>query len=144
VDRVRNLDALETASVDLIVSNSVLEHVADPADCFRQCHRVLAPGGAMLHRVDYRDHFFKYPFHFLTFSQTTWDNFLSPGDLPRHRLDDHLAALSRAGFTAEVLEREADPEGLAAVAPFLAPEFASRDPGVLATTTASIVCRKSA
>lgn len=144
VDRVRDLDALESGSADLIVSNSVLEHVADPTACFRQCHRVLAPGGTMLHRVDYRDHFFKYPFHFLTFSQAVWDNFLDPGDLPRHRLDDHLAALSCCGFEAEVVERGADPEALAAVAPFLDPAFASRNRDVLATTTASIVCRKPA
>ena len=35
----------------------------------------------MLHVVDYRDHFFKYPLHFLQFSQNTWRRFLNPGRL---------------------------------------------------------------
>lgn len=143
VSRVASLDALETGSMEVIVSNSVLEHVRDPLDAFRQCWRVLAPGGVMLHQVDYRDHFFKYPFHFLTFSQGMWDNLLNPGDLPRHRLDDHLDDLARAGFDARVLERQTDPRALAAVAPFLDPAFARRDRDMLATTTAAIFCRKS-
>ncbi|GFK95730.1 putative S-adenosylmethionine-dependent methyltransferase/MSMEI_2290 [Fundidesulfovibrio magnetotacticus] len=142
VGRVRDLALLPDAGADLIVSNSVLEHLRRPPEVFRHCFRVLAPGGAMLHRVDYRDHFFKYPFHFLTFSQSVWDNLLDPGDLPRHRLDDHLAALSRAGFEAHVLERETDHRALRAVAPFLAPPFDGRNPDMLATTTAVIACRK--
>ena len=144
VSRVRSLDALETGSMDIIVSNSVLEHIRDPFEALRQCHRVLAAGGVMLHQVDYRDHFFKYPFHFLTFSQGMWDNLLDPGDLPRHRLDDHLFALRQCGFETRVLERQTDHEALAAVAPFLDPAFASRDRDMLATTTAAIFCRKSA
>jgi len=144
VSRVRDLAALDSGSVDLIVSNSVLEHVRDPLACFRECFRVLAPGGAMLHQVDYRDHFFKYPFQFLTFSQAVWDNLLDPGDLPRHRLDDHLDALARGGFQAQVLERSSDPAALAAVAPFLDSRFAARDRDMLATTTAAIACRKPA
>jgi SAM-dependent methyltransferase len=143
VRRVNDLDALDDASADVIVSNSVLEHVSDPAALFRQCARVLAPGGFMLHRVDYRDHFFKYPFHFLTFSREFWDNVLNPGDLPRLRLDDHLALLTRAGFAVSVVERETAPAQLAAVAPFLAPEFASRHRDMLATTIAALYCRKT-
>lgn len=143
VRRVNDLDALDDASADVIVSNSVLEHVADPVKLFRQCARVLAPGGFMLHRVDYRDHFFKYPFHFLTFSHAVWESALNPGDLPRLRLDDHLAAFIRAGFAVRVVERETAPAQLAAVAPFLAPEFASRDPDMLATTIAALYCQKT-
>lgn len=141
VRRVRDAAAVETGWADLIVSNSVLEHVRNPEPAFRECRRMLAPGGTMLHRVDYRDHFFKYPFHFLTFSKPVWDNLLNPGDLPRHRMDDHLAALARCGFEVEILEREADPAALAAVAPFLDPLFARRDRDMLATTTASLACR---
>lgn len=144
VRRVRDLSALESASLDVVVSNSVLEHVREPLALFRECLRVLVPGGAMLHQVDYRDHFFKYPFQFLTFSQPVWDNLLDPGDLPRHRLDDHLAALGRAGFEARVLNRRTDPKAFRAVGPFLAEPFAGRDPDMLATATAAIVCRKPA
>jgi SAM-dependent methyltransferase len=143
VVRVKDLSMLPDASADIIVSNSVLEHVSAPEALFAECARVLATGGAMLHQIDYRDHFFKYPFHFLTFSRDVWENLLNPGDLPRLRLDDHLQALGRCGFQAEILERETAPESLAAVTPFLAPEFAGRDKDMLATATAALFCRKS-
>jgi len=96
----------------------------------------------MLHRVDYRDHFFKYPFQFLTFPKAIWDNLLNPGDLTRLRLDDHLRALAQSGFRTDVFEREKDVPNFTAVAPFLAPEFAGRDPDMLAVTLAALFCRK--
>lgn len=36
------------ASFDVIVSNDVLEHIPDPAAAFRECFRVLRPGGVVL------------------------------------------------------------------------------------------------
>lgn len=36
------------ATFDVIVSNDVLEHIPDPAAAFRECCRVLRPGGAVL------------------------------------------------------------------------------------------------
>ncbi|GAB6037075.1 hypothetical protein JCM15519_16340 [Fundidesulfovibrio butyratiphilus] len=141
VRRARDLKELADASVDVIVSNSVLEHVADPDALFAQCRRVLVPGGVMLHQVDYRDHFFKYPFHFLKFSRRTWEAWLNPGDLPRLRLDDHLSALDRAGFTAWTLSSVADPLGLAEVLPHLSRDFRDKDLEALAVTQARIAAR---
>ncbi|MBU3679716.1 MAG: methyltransferase domain-containing protein [Candidatus Kapabacteria bacterium] len=86
-----------SAGYDLILSNSVLEHVEDPEGFFRQMKGALREGGVMIHRVDYRDHFFKYPYFFLMFSDQVWNTFLNPGDLYRWRLDDHLEAAERAG-----------------------------------------------
>jgi SAM-dependent methyltransferase len=136
--RVKDLADVPDGWAELIVSNSVLEHVADPDQLFRQCRRVLAPGGVILHQVDYRDHFFKYPFHFLQFSRQTWDNWLNPGDLPRWRLDDHLTGLARAGFAAQVLKRQTDRAGFDRITPFLDREFAGREPDTLAVTLAAI------
>lgn len=39
---------LADASVDVVLSTQVLEHVADPALYLRECHRVLRPGGRLL------------------------------------------------------------------------------------------------
>ena len=140
VTRTDTLADLPDGSVDVVLSNSVLEHVKDlPALC-AELARILAPGGVMLHRVDYRDHFFKYPFHFLLFSQKVWNRFLDPGDLPRWRYDDHAAALARVGFDVSVLDYARDEDAFAAVADRLHPDFADRDPDVLSIVTATLVC----
>jgi len=140
VDRVQTLDGLPDGSIDVVVSNSVLEHVADPSALFASLARLLAPGGVMLHRVDYRDHFFKYPFHFLLFSKFAWKWFLNPGDLPRWRIDDHLAGLAAAGFATTILEAETDPEAFAQIAGRLHPDYRLRDPDALAVTRAVLFC----
>jgi SAM-dependent methyltransferase len=40
--------ALRTESIDLAISDSVLEHVADPSVVFGEIHRVLKPGGRFI------------------------------------------------------------------------------------------------
>jgi len=44
----------EANSLDLIVSSDVLEHVPDPDAAFRECYRVLKPGGFHLFTVPFR------------------------------------------------------------------------------------------
>jgi SAM-dependent methyltransferase len=39
---------IEDASVDVIISYDVFEHVADPPATVAECHRILKPGGKML------------------------------------------------------------------------------------------------
>jgi len=137
VRRIADLKALPAAGTDLILSNSVLEHVSDPRALFADFRRLLRPGGAMLHLVDYRDHFFKYPFHFLQFRKSTWDRFLNPGDLPGWRLYDHAEQLEAAGFAVEILESTTDSRAYAAIAPRVSPDYRKDDPR-LQTCTAAI------
>jgi SAM-dependent methyltransferase len=101
--RLTTLASCADASIDLILSNSVLEHVADMDALARELRRVLAPGGAMLHLVDYRDHFFRYPYHHLLWSDGVWDRWLNPGDLPRWRIRDHVESFQRHGLHVEIL-----------------------------------------
>lgn len=44
---------LPSESIDLVVSQSVLEHLKEPLDVFREIHRVLKPGGSLFssHRI---------------------------------------------------------------------------------------------
>jgi SAM-dependent methyltransferase len=52
--------------VDVILSNAVLEHVADHAAMARALFAVTRPGGVGLHQVDFRDHVdFSRPFEHL-------------------------------------------------------------------------------
>jgi hypothetical protein len=95
----------------------------------------------MLHAVDYRDHFFKYPFHFLLFSRRFWDRWLDPGNLPRWRLGDHLRLLQAGGFRTEVLDFEALPSEFAKVASAVHPDFDRSDPNLAVARATLLVTR---
>lgn len=143
VERTRGLEQVPPGSVDLVLSHSVLEHVRDPAALARELDRVLAPTGLMLHVVDYRDHFFKYPYHFLLFSKGTWERWLDPGDLPRWRLGDHVRQFRAQGFQVDVLESESLPQAFGPIAGKLSSEFDARDPDV-SVTRAVLAIRRPA
>lgn len=143
VRRITSLDSLEAGSVDVILSHAVLEHVRDPAGTFAALDRVLSPTGFMIHAVDYRDHFFKYPFHFLLFSQRTWERWLDPGDLPRWRLGEHLRLLRQRGFAVEVLDSESLPGEFARVQPDIHPHFDRSDP-TLGVAQATLLVTRTA
>jgi SAM-dependent methyltransferase len=141
VQRLQTLAGVAAGSVDLVVSHSVLEHVRDFEATVAELDRVLAPKGLMLHAVDYRDHFFKYPYHFLLFSRAVWDRWLDPGDLPRWRLGDHLRQLRARGFVAQVIESDSMPEEFAKVAPRIDPGFDRADPEVAVARATLLVSR---
>jgi SAM-dependent methyltransferase len=140
VDRVHSLIGVRDGSVDIVLSSSVLEHVKELETTLGELKRVTRPAGTMLHLVDYRDHFFKYPYHFLQFSRATWEGLLDPGDLPRWRLSDHVLALRNLGYQVTILDRREDPEAFRAIKPRLAAEFDPADPD-LAVTFAAILAR---
>jgi SAM-dependent methyltransferase len=141
VTRLTDTSEIPAQSVDLILSHSVLEHVSDPDALFTELKRLLKPGGAMLHIVDYRDHFFKYPYHFLQFSRWTWNHLLNPGDLPRWRLGDHLKMLRQAGFAPTVLESTQDDEAFGLIRSHLSQDFDPADPHLPVQTAAIFLVR---
>lgn len=104
--------------------------------------RLLKPGGHMIHRVDYRDHFFKYPYMFLTFSQDTWRRYLNPGDLPRWRVSDHVRAFEAAGGQVRVLLTQQNDDAYGRVADRIHAEFKTRDLDDLKTCSADLLVRR--
>lgn len=140
--RVKGLSAIEDNAVDIVFSHCVLEHVLNMPTLIKQIGRVLKKEGVMLHFVDYRDHFFRYPYHFLQFSKKTWNTFLDPGCLPRYRLCDHVEAFQRAGYTVDILARETCPVAFAKIKSSIHPSFERYDQKDLATTTAMIYVKK--
>lgn len=143
VTRATRFVDVPPASIQLLLSNSVLEHVSDPATFFTDCLRALAPEGVMLHVVDYRDHFFKYPYAFLTFSKKTWQRWLNPGDLERWRIYDHVDAMRAAGFDTSILQQESAPGEFAKIRNQLDPGFLPTREG-LDVSRAILVAQKSA
>lgn len=142
VVRTITLDSVPGNSIDVIFSNSVLEHVTKPDELTAGLKRILKPGGCMVHAVDYRDHFFKYPFHFLQFSKKTWDRWLNPGDLPRQRISDHIELFRKNDFKVEVLRKKNDYPAFTAIKERIHPEFAGYTDEDLSTITAVLIVRR--
>lgn len=141
VQRLSTLEALPDHSIDLVLSNSVLEHVIDIGKLLVSLGRVLGLAGSMIHAVDYRDHFFKYPYHFLLFRAEVWKRWLDPGDLPRWRLGAHLEAFSAHGFRTEVLENHSLPGAFERIRTSISKDFDPDDP-TLPITSATILCTR--
>ena len=94
-------------SVDLIVSSSVLEHLREPHKVLTECFRVLKSDGWMINIVDLRDHFFRYPYEMLKYSDRFWRILTTrrggSGYQNRLRLSHWITALERAGFESKSL-----------------------------------------
>ena len=88
------------SQVDIVLSNSVLEHVVDMVGTAGDLARVTVPGGRQFHFVDLRDHYFKYPFEMLCHSDKVWRGVLNPGsNLNRLRARDYERIFS-ANFSS--------------------------------------------
>lgn len=101
----------QIAEVDVILSTSVFEHLDDVPGITKALSKLTAPNGIHLHFVDLRDHYFKYPFEMLKFSERVWKKFLNPtSNLNRYRLNDYHRVFESNFDSVEfnVLERLED------------------------------------
>jgi SAM-dependent methyltransferase len=131
-------------SVDMVLSTMAMQFVAEPKKALREMHRVLKPQGRILHVIDFRDHFFKYPLEMLTFSEPEWRR-LSPlkegrGWHNRLRASHWIAHAKAAGF-AELQSGplEERPDAAQDIRPRLHPDFAALAQSDLATTVAWVL-----
>lgn len=98
----------QVTQADIILSTSVFEHLDDVPGIATALAKLTAPGGIQLHFVDLRDHFFKYPFEMLKYSERTWKDFLNPtSNLNRYRFNDYKRVFEENFIKVEftVLER---------------------------------------
>lgn len=87
---VREVSPRSLPPADLVLSSSVYEHLDDPKDVTRALARLTSPEGVHLHFVDLRDHYFKYPFEMLCYSENVWRRWLNPpSNLNRLRIWDY-------------------------------------------------------
>lgn len=78
---MEDLSSIKTSSIDIIVSNAVFEHLADPPAAFRELSRVSAPGALGSHQVDFRYHNdFSRPLEFLLMPDDELHAFTSARD----------------------------------------------------------------
>lgn len=112
--------------VDIVISSSVYEHLEDVEGITQALARLTRPDGIHIHYVDLRDHFFKYPFEMLRFSERTWRTWLNPSsNHNRYRLWDYRRVFQACFVQVEidVLSREED--AFRKVMPHLRREFVS-------------------
>jgi SAM-dependent methyltransferase len=136
--------ARHPASIDLVVSSSVLEHVADLDEVLAACAMVTRPGGLGIHTIDLRDHYFRRPFEMLCYSEATWNDWLDASNhLNRLRLPAYERAFRRHFATVEVAVLEHLHAELAAARPRIRPEFLAGDPSIDAAAIVRVECRRA-
>jgi SAM-dependent methyltransferase len=100
--------AIAPGSLDVIVSNAVLEEIYDLDATFAALDRVLRPGGRQVHVIDLRDYgmFSKYGFHpleFLTVSDRIYPYMVAASGQPNRRLIDYYRhALGARGYDTTI------------------------------------------
>lgn len=94
-------------SFDLIISRAVLEHVFDVDKAWQAMDRLLASGGRMLHKIDFRCHSYYEDFHplwFLTVPRWLWQMISSPDPtLNRQRRPVYQRLVREFGYRERIL-----------------------------------------
>ena len=105
-----SLNLLENNSVDLIISNAVLEHISPSLlrEYTGEFMRILTVGGIMLHRIDYRDHLTGEKFHkhlpfFISNSKFYRNSIMY---LNRLTEDDYTRLFHDIGFDIEIIDKK--------------------------------------
>jgi len=146
LDRFWEDTGLPDGSVDLILSASVLEHLRKPDAVLRESSRILRPDGWMLHLVDLRDHFFRYPFEMLKYSPRAWSLLTThtggSGFQNRWRLPQWLDALEQCGFNTQVIPQLTLRDEMLLERPFFHSDFQGFSDGDLQIAVAILVSRR--
>jgi len=141
---IRDVYASQTIPpVDIVISSSVYEHLDDVEGITHALSGLTKPDGIQIHYVDLRDHFFKYPFEMLRFSEGAWRRWLNPSsNHNRYRLWDYRRAFESCfgHVKIEILSREE--EAFRKVLPHLRPEFVSGNIEEDAVGTIQVVASK--
>ncbi len=124
---------------DIILSSSVYEHLENVDGITRSLAMLTHPSGCQIHFIDLRDHFFKYPFEMLTFSDKTWKNWLNPGShLNRYRLNDYLRVFDRYFGETRPVILETDLQNFELARNRIKTKFLTGDPQIDAITLLQI------
>jgi SAM-dependent methyltransferase len=130
------------STADLVVSSSVLEHVADVDGLIAACAHLTSPGGVGVHFIDLRDHYFKYPFEMLCYSEPAWSRWLDASNhLNRLRLPAYERAFRARFSRVDVVVVEDLRSEFRRVRTRIRPEFLTGDEHVDAAAIVRVECR---
>jgi SAM-dependent methyltransferase len=123
-----SLPHIAEASLDLIFSQAVLEHVDSLEETYRAMFAWLKPGGYASHVIDFKAHG-RSPYWNGHLAYTDWQWKLVRGKreflLNREPMSTHLAHATKAGFQVLLSKGDQTPNGLETVA--LSPRFQEMD-----------------
>ena len=127
---------------DLAISNSVMEHVREMESTVRALARWSTVDCRQIHFVDLRDHFFKYPFEMLRYSNEVWSRWLDPtSHHNRRRIWDFRKVFESVFEETEITPLARDREAFRRIQPHIRPEFTSGDEAVDSVTLIRIWAR---
>ena len=140
---LESLHQIPSASVDFLFSQAVMEHVrlAEFNDIAREMRRILRPGGAASHWIDFRDHL-QYALNNLRFSEKVWESrFMSSSGFYTNRIP--FPAMQQrfrdAGFSVRVVNEYRWPSGLPTLQARMAPPYRGMAPDDLMIQHAHVV-----
>ena len=137
---------LDSESVDLVVSSSVLEHVDAVEASFRELRRILKRGGLMIHFIDLRDHFFAFPLEMLKYSERCWRRYLNPkGGFGQNRMrwHEYIALTEKNNFKVVLAQTELFDENILEIERrYFADEYKTGKREDLLVSTGWLVARK--
>lgn len=124
---VQTLAASSTArTFDVVISNSVFEHVEDAEGITESLARLTGTEGIHIHFVDLRDHYFKFPFEMLRYREDVWRRWLNPtSNHNRLRLWDYRRIFDKHFANLEILVLDRDEAAFKRVQDLIRPEFRS-------------------
>jgi len=138
-----SLPQIDEASLDLIFSQAVLEHVDSLEETYRAMFAWLKPGGYASHVIDFRAHG-RSPFWNGHWAYSDWQWNLVRGKreflLNREPLSAHLGLAKKVGFELLLIKREQAPHGLET--PALAPRFRKMDATDALTSGVYLILQK--
>ena len=139
----KNLTETNIKNVDLIFTNSVLEHIKPIKENIWFMSKILNKNGYMLHNIDLRDHYnFNKPFFLYKYSDRVWTNFLTKEGISytnRLRYDDFVQLFKNRGF--KIIWEKKQKEKL--VDTKLCSELKNKNKGDLEITFLSVLLQKS-
>lgn len=131
---------IQIEPVDIVLSSSVYEHVEDVEGITRALAAHTKPDGIHVHYIDLRDHFFKYPFEMLRFSESTWRNWLNPSsNHNRYRLWDYRRSFEAFFENVDIRILSSEEAAFRKIQPHILPGFVSGNEEEDAAATIRVV-----